>query len=310
MIYAKGLQKKFGPFEALKGIDLNVEKGEVYGFLGHNGAGKSTTMNILAGFSKIDSGNCIVNGWDIKKIDHPGDLHIGYLPEEPRFYPWMTGREVLQYIGSDYRTGIVKKRVEEMLDWVGLTKASNRRVGGYSRGMKQRLGMATALFYDPDLLLLDEPSSALDPEGRSDVLNLIIDLKSKGKTVFLSTHILSDVERVCDRVGILSHGQMIVEKPLETLLMENLKSIYDVAFNRTLEGEEIARINKLPGVVKTEQHKDRLSITVESPESAGKELLTCLSKIDISLLSFVLRRASLEDIFLEEVSKGEDNSRN
>ena len=223
MIKAKGIKKRFGNFEALKGIDLNVEKGEIYGFLGHNGAGKSTTMNILTGLSKLDAGTCMVNGWDIKKIVHPGDLHIGYLPEEPKFYPWMTGRETLSYLGSEWRGESVNKRVDEMLEWVGLEKAAKRRVGGYSRGMKQRLGMAQALFYDPELLLLDEPSSALDPEGRSDVLNLILDLKKRGKTVFLSTHILNDVERVCDRVGILSPGQMIVEKPLDILLNVNVK---------------------------------------------------------------------------------------
>jgi ABC-2 type transport system ATP-binding protein len=187
----------------------------------------------------------MVNGWDLGKVEHPGDLKIGYLPEEPRFYPWLTGRETLSYLGTRWEKGSVKKRVDEMLHWVGLKQAANRRVGGYSRGMKQRLGMAAALLYDPELLLLDEPSSALDPEGRSDVLNLIMDLKSRGKTVFLSTHILSDVEKVCDRVGILSHGHMVVEKSLEDLFMENVKSIYDVALERNYEGHLIDKIKIL-----------------------------------------------------------------
>lgn len=196
MITISGLTKKFGAFEALQGIDLHVNKGEIYGFLGQNGAGKTTTMNILAGLSRPTAGTCQVNGWDLAKVTHPGDLHIGYLPEEPSFYPWLTGRETLEYLGSRWSKGPVKERVEEMLNWVGLLAAAHRRVGGYSRGMRQRLGMAAALFYDAELILLDEPSSALDPEGRSDVLNLILDLKARGKTVFLSTHILSDAERV------------------------------------------------------------------------------------------------------------------
>lgn len=305
MIKAQGLEKKFGNFVALNKIDLNVSKGEIYGFLGHNGAGKSTTMNILAGFSRIDGGNCMVNGWDIKKIQHPGDLHIGYLPEEPKFYTWMTGRETLNYLGTQWQGESVKKRVDEMLDWVGLAKAANRRVGGYSRGMKQRLGMAAALFYDPELLLLDEPSSALDPEGRSDVLNLILDLKGRGKTVFLSTHILSDVERVCDRVGILSHGKMIVEKPLETLLTENVKSVYDVVFDRNCEGF-IEKMKKIIGVKKVEGRNERISVSVDSPEESGKRLLSFFISNDLGVRSFMLRRGNLEDIFLEEVSKGEN----
>lgn len=305
MIQAAGLKKKFGSFEALKGIDLNVEKGEIYGFLGHNGAGKSTTMNILAGLSRMDGGNCMVNGWDIRKIEHPGDLHIGYLPEEPKFYPWMTGREILSYLGTGWQKGSPKKRVDEMLEWVGLEKAANRRAGGYSRGMKQRLGMAAALIYDPELLLLDEPSSALDPEGRSDVLNLILDLKSRGKTVFLSTHILSDVERVCDRVGILSHGQMAVEKPLEELFMENVKSIYDIVLDKAYGRELACSLEKLPGTLEVKEEKEKVSVSVKDPESSGKELMSFFASQDVSVKSFSLRRASLEDIFLEEVKKGE-----
>jgi ABC-2 type transport system ATP-binding protein len=305
VIKAKGLKKRFGNFEALKGIDLNVEKGEIYGFLGHNGAGKSTTMNILTGLSKADAGSCMVNGWNLSMVDHPGDLHVGYLPEEPKFYPWMTGREVLEYLGAQWSRGSIQKRVDEMLDWVGLTQAGKRRVGGYSRGMKQRLGMAAALFYDSELILLDEPSSALDPEGRSDVLNMIRDLKDRGKTVFLSTHILSDAERVCDRVGILFRGRMVVEKSLQTLLAENVKSIYDILLFETLHDDSLKELGRLPGVKCVERDREKLSVEVDSPHISGNALLSYLSSTDAVVRSFELRRATLEDIFLEEVSKGE-----
>ncbi len=303
MIQVKGLHKKFGQFEALKGINLNVTKGEVYGFLGHNGAGKSTTINILSGLSKPSAGTCKVNGWDIQKIAHPGDLHIGYLPEEPKFYPWMTASEILEYLGAQWKEGSINTRVEEMLDWVGLKQSANRRVGGYSRGMKQRLGMAAVLFYNPELLLLDEPSSALDPEGRCVVLNLISDLKSRGKTVFLSTHILNDVERVCDRVGILSQGNMIVEKPLNTLLSENVKSIYDIIFDKKIDSETINIIKQLPGIKNIEIQEEKLSVKVDLPDEASKTLLSFFLNVDVTVQSFTLRRPSLEDIFLEEVGK-------
>lgn len=304
MIRTTGLAKKFGSFQALQGIDLHVHEGEIYGFLGQNGAGKSTTMNILAGLSRPTSGTCLVNGWDLAKVDHPGDLHIGYLPEEPSFYPWMTGKEVLEYLGSRWQKGPVRDRIQNMLEWVGLTGAAHRRVGGYSRGMRQRLGMAAALFYDAELILLDEPSSALDPEGRSDVLNLILDLKARGKTVFLSTHILSDAERVCDRVGILAHGKMVLEKPLETLFTENVKSLYDVVIPKEeITPEFIEKLQGLPGVLKVESGGERISIFVDSPEQEGRTLLSFLAISGRKVQSFTLRRASLEDIFLEEVAK-------
>ena len=304
MITTSGLSKKFGDFQALQSMDLHVQKGEIYGFLGHNGAGKSTTMNILAGLSRPTTGTAQVNGWDLNKISHPGDLHIGYLPEEPRFYPWLTGRETLEYLGSRWQQGSVQARVREMLDWVGLTAAANRRVGGYSRGMRQRLGMATALFYDSELILLDEPSSALDPEGRSDVLKLILDLKARGKTVFLSTHILSDAERVCDRVGILVQGKMVLEKSLDTLFTENVQSIYDL--DTPIEGitpELIEKLTELSGVLKVDTIGDRISIFVDQPDRDVKLILGFLAQADLKIQSFNLRRATLEDIFLKEVGK-------
>jgi ABC-2 type transport system ATP-binding protein len=304
VITTSGLSKKFGDFQALQSMDLHVQKGEIYGFLGHNGAGKSTTMNILAGLSRPTTGTAQVNGWDLNKISHPGDLHIGYLPEEPRFYPWLTGKETLEYLGSRWQKGSVQVRVREMLDWVGLTAAANRRVGGYSRGMRQRLGMATALFYDSELILLDEPSSALDPEGRSDVLKLILDLKARGKTVFLSTHILSDAERVCDRVGILVQGKMVLEKSLDTLFTENVQSIYDL--DTPIEGitpELIQKLTALSGVLKVDTIGDRISIFVDQPDRDAKIILGFLAQTDLKIQSFNLRRATLEDIFLKEVGK-------
>ncbi len=311
MITTCGLTKSFGSFQALQGIDLNVREGEIYGFLGHNGAGKSTTMNILAGLSQPSSGSCHINGWDLGKVTHPGDLHIGYLPEEPRFYPWMTGKETLEYLGSHWKKGPVSHRVQEMLQWVGLHKAAARRVGGYSRGMRQRLGMAAALFYDYNLILLDEPSSALDPEGRSDVLNLILDLKKRGKTVFLSTHILSDAERVCDRVGILVQGKMMLEKSLDTLIEENVTSVFDLEVPaETIPNDLIQKISSLPGIIHVEINGDRISISVQDPDRDAGTILGFAAEERLKVISFHLRRASLEDIFLEEVSKnGLENHR-
>lgn len=299
MITVNNLNKKFKSFHALKGIDLHVQKGEVYGFIGHNGAGKSTTMNILTGLSRPTSGECIVNEKNVRAIHHPSDLHIGYLPEEPKFYPWMTAYETLEYLGNSKAS---KERIHEMLHWVGLEDAARRRVGGFSRGMKQRLGIGAALVHDPELLILDEPSSALDPEGRSDVLRLIKDLKKMGKTVFFSTHILDDVERVCDTVGMLASGKIILEKPLIEIQKENIVPIYDVVLGQPANQTLIDQLQKISGVSAIKPKHNTLSISVDDADAMSKQLLRFFLEKEVLIRSFLLRQNNLEDIFIQEVN--------
>jgi ABC-2 type transport system ATP-binding protein len=302
MITVQNLHKKFKSFHALKGIDLHVKKGEIYGFIGQNGAGKSTTMNILAGLSRPNEGHCIVNGLDVTKIRHPSELHIGYLPEDPRFYPWMTARETLNYLGNSPQHRTDQARIDEMLNWIGLEKAANRRVGGFSRGMKQRLGIGAALIHDPELLILDEPSSALDPEGRSDVLRLIRDLKQMGKTVFFSSHILNDVERICDTVGMIAAGVMKMEKPLDVILKENILPIYDVTLQMPIDPATLDMLKQVAGVTDVTAHNDRLSIATADADSASTHLMRFFSEHDLALRSFSLRENDLENIFIQEVN--------
>jgi ABC-2 type transport system ATP-binding protein len=301
MIEVRGLNKYYNGYHALKGIDLNVGKGEIYGFIGHNGAGKSTTINILAGLSKPQSGECIVNGRNIRNIKHPGELGIGYLPEEPRFYPWLTAYETLEYLGRGNGHDPSRKDIMELLEWVGLKDAAHRRVGGFSRGMRQRLGIGAALVHDPDLLFFDEPSSALDPEGRSGVLALIRDLKLRGKTVFFSTHILDDVERICDRVGMLVKGKIVLEKPLEALLKENLSPVFDIELcnddDSVTEGVE-----RIEGVTEAAMKDGRLTVTVMDARRDSVKLLSFLADHNVPVLSFTLRKSSLEDIFIKELN--------
>lgn len=300
MITVSNLQKTFKSYHALKGINLDVKKGEIYGFIGQNGAGKSTTMNILAGLSVPTAGTCTVNGMEVTKITHPSDLKIGYLPEDPKFYPWMSAYETLDYLGNSPAHSAGKQRIEEMLEWVGLSDAARRRVGGFSRGMKQRLGIGAALIHDPELVILDEPSSALDPEGRSDVLRLITDLKHMGKTVFFSTHILSDVERVCDTVGIIASGQMIMEKPLADILKDNIMPIYDMALDEAISGAQLEQLKKIDGVLAAQAHHDKLSVTMKTADS--KRLIRFLADNEVAVREFVQRKNDLEDIFIKEVN--------
>lgn len=293
MITTDNLVKNFGKFKALDNISLNVDDNLVYGFLGHNGAGKSTTIEILAGLSKPSLGSVKI-GTDI----------IGYLPEEPKFYPWMTGLEYLTFIGSDYK-GDRKKRVKEMLNWVGLEKAAKRKIGGYSRGMRQRLGMAVALIYDPQLILLDEPSSALDPEGRADVLNMIKELKDRGKTVFLSTHILDDVEKVCDKVGIIREGKMIKEGNLEEIMNHYTEPNFELTFTKEADPYEIIQISKESWVKDITTEGRKISIVTRDDMDFTNGVYGIATKLKTPVESVLRKKHTLEEIYMM-ITDGEE----
>jgi ABC-2 type transport system ATP-binding protein len=296
MITVKRLQKKFKDFYALKNVDMHVKKGEIYGFIGPNGSGKTTTMNILAGLSRPAQGECTVNGLDVTKLTRPGDLKIGYLPEDPKFYPWMTAYETLDYLSGGRNTGHIGK----ILKWTGLLDARNRSVGGFSRGMKQRLGIGTALIRNPELFILDEPSSALDPEGRSEVLRLIKDLKGMGKTILFSTHILDDVERICDTVGMIDAGQMLFEKPLAQLQKENTQPIFDITPVHPVESSILDALEQLTGLVSLAKSGKSFTIKV-ADNGVSVSVMRFLADSGILIESFSLRKSRLEDLFLQEV---------
>ena len=302
MIRVTNLHKKFNTYHALKGINMTVKKGEIYGFIGRNGAGKSTTMNILAGLSRPTEGQCIVNGKDVSKLRHPSELAIGYLPEDPKFYAWMTARETLDYLGNSGDHPMTKEAINDILDWVSLNKDADRRVGGYSRGMRQRLGIATALIKDPELLILDEPSSALDPEGRSDVLRLITELKQMGKTILFSTHILSDVERVCDTVGIIVDGRLTMQRPLAKVKREMIVPVYDIVLEEPPNPWLLEALRKHPKISHLSSKETVLSVTTSEPEHFSLELMTFFASHRMEVSSFSKRKPDLEDIFLKEVN--------
>jgi ABC-2 type transport system ATP-binding protein len=213
-----GLRHRFGSLQVLDGIDLRIVGPGVFGFLGVNGAGKSTTMRILNGFLRPSAGSARVLGRPAGPDDVEVRRRVGYLPQVPAFHGWMTGAEVLRLTadlyGMEPESG--RRRSAELLERMALSEAAKRRCSGYSGGMKQRLGLAQALLSEPELLLLDEPVSALDPVGRLEVLDLIRELGER-VTVFMSSHILADVERTCDHVTILHQGRIVADEPTETL---------------------------------------------------------------------------------------------
>lgn len=215
--------KKGAVVEALKGISLSVGQGEVFGFLGPNGAGKSTTIKCLMGLLQPTSGTATIMGRAIS--DAAARQAVGYLPENPAFYDYLTAEEYLQFVGRVFKMSeaLLARRTEEMLKLLELWDARKRQMRGYSKGMVQRVGLAQTLIHDPDVYILDEPMSGLDPIGRALVKEIILDLKKRGKCVFFSTHITDDVEKVCDRVGVINKGELPVVDHVESILQRGVQ---------------------------------------------------------------------------------------
>ena len=205
------------PLLAVKDVSLQIPEGQVYGLIGPNGSGKSTTMKALLGLLAPTSGSCHVFGHDSLKVDSRKD--IGFLPENPYFHKHLTGEETVRFFGKlcGLRGKILKEKTTEMLQLVGLTAAKDRRLGGYSKGMLQRIGLAQALVQDPRLIVLDEPTAGVDPIGSREIRDLILSFKERGMTVFLCSHLLEQVQEVCDTVGIIFQGELVNQGSIEEL---------------------------------------------------------------------------------------------
>ena len=215
--------KKFGKVAALQDLTLEVKAGEVFGFLGPNGAGKSTTIKVLMGLIRPGSGKVSIFGQPVENAQ--SRLRIGYLPENPAFYDFLTGREYLRFVARSFGMpdAEIEASADKVLELLDLSSAADRPMRGYSKGMVQRLGLAQAMVHDPDLYILDEPMSGLDPVGRSLVKEIIKDLKKRGKSVFFSTHITADIEVVCDRVGIVANGRLRMVDSVANILQSGVE---------------------------------------------------------------------------------------
>jgi len=297
------LYKSFGNNKVLKGISFEVKKGTVYGFLGPNGAGKTTTIKILAGLISFDNGEIFFKGMNYKKYKKKILRHIGYLPQNPVFYNYLTPFEYLNFIGEICGIGktIIKKRVDEVLHIMKLSNVANRKIASFSGGMIQRLGIATAIFNNPDFLLLDEPTSSLDPEGRIEVLEHIKSLKEQGITILFSTHNLNDVERICDEVSILNEGQIIVSENLENLKKKYIQPIFDIEFEKVPPNLN-EKLLRLPYVQCVDINHNNVLVYVSNVEVAKQNLIKAIAEFDTPVLSFTLKKPTLEDIFIRVVN--------
>jgi ABC-2 type transport system ATP-binding protein len=306
---SSGLTKRFrgpgGGVLAVDGLDLDVPAGSVFGLLGPNGAGKTTTLRLITGLASPTSGSATIDGVTVDPRDPGARRAVGVLDQDPRYYAWMTGRELVEFAGQlqglDHADA--KARAAATLEQVGLADAARRRIGGYSGGMRQRLGIAQALVANPSLLVLDEPVSSLDPEGRRDLLALIADLKDRATIVF-STHVLADVERICDRVGILDHGRLVTEGPLDDLLARYAQPLYrlDPEPGQADAVRSLAdRLRELPWVDRVEADGSGLVVSVTDADVASRELLGVVVAAGVRLATFERARPSLEDVFLRLV---------
>ncbi len=297
-----GLSRNYGEVQALKNLNLSVPYGSIFGFLGRNGAGKTTTIRILVGLAQPSSGSAWVAGIEATRTDSVARQCFGYLPQEPTFYRWMTPVEYLDYAARLFNLPQKerKQRIDEMLQLVDLQDAARRRIGGFSGGMIQRLGIAQALIHRPPVLFLDEPTSALDPAGRYEVLELIGSLHGK-VTVFFSTHILNDVERVCDTVAIIHKGELLLESGREELI--NQYAINTAELELDDHGQMVdpfmTVLKMQPWVVSVRIEQNLIRITVTDLAQGKQALLPLVAGSELVVNRIEWVRPSLEEIFLK-----------
>ena len=241
-IAIQNISKSYGTQKALDSISFSINKGEIVGFLGPNGAGKSTLMKILTTYLTADEGSAKVNGFDVSSQQKEVQLSIGYLPEHNPLYLDLYVREYLAFNADVYK--VAKSRIEDVIQLTGLTSESHKKIGQLSKGYRQRVGLANALLHNPDVLILDEPTTGLDPNQLVEIRNVIKNA-GKDKTVFLSTHIMQEVEAICDRVIIIDKGKIVADKQLEKLISESATQIIEVEFDQKVNENQIATIENI-----------------------------------------------------------------
>lgn len=303
-----GLYKQFGSNRVINGLDLTVPKGSVYGFLGQNGAGKTTVMKMLLGLLKPDGGSMKICGEPVCYGQTSTNRFVGFLPDVPEFYSYMRPMEYLVLCGEI--TGISrdesKKRAGELLHMVGLERAV-KKIGGFSRGMKQRLGIAQALLNRPRLLICDEPTSALDPVGRKEILDILAELRGQ-TTILFSTHILSDVERICDRAAILHQGNLVLEGLLEELKEKKGSTGLTVSFASKKEMDSFFKLEETKDLLIGAKLKDSTAeLSLQNMEGAKARLYKAFAKSGIYPEKVEQMESSLENLFMQATKEGVKN---
>jgi len=293
-IEVRNLTKIYGEQKAIDSISFTVNKSEIVGFLGPNGAGKSTTMKIITGYLRQNGGDAFVCGINVKERPLTTKCKIGYLPEANPLYFDMYVREYLGFVADVHAIDNKKKKIEEIINTVGLTPESKKRVGQLSKGYKQRVGLAASLIHDPEVLVLDEPTTGLDPNQIVEIREVIKNL-GKNKTVLFSSHILQEVEAICDRVIIISNGKLVADNTLAQLRQQQKNNIIQVAFRENVDAGILKGLKKIISVRKAdEQHWE---VETNDITEVKKQLLELALQNNLNIVSLQNETSTLEDVF-------------
>ena len=287
------LRKTYGRIEALKGVSITVEPGQIFGLLGQNGAGKSTLIKILLGIVRLTDGEARLLG---RPAGHTEvRRRVGYLPEDHQFPQYHTANSLLDIYGQMYglSRGDRRKRAAEALDYVGLRKRADYKIRTYSKGMKQRLGIASAFFHDPEVIFLDEPTDGVDPVGRKEIRDLLLQLKGEGRTIFVNSHLLGEVEMISDRVAILHKGELKQMGTVADLTRQEGRFVVGLAPGQTFPTDDVARLG-----FRTTAAGDRTEVVVGDRPDAIDGVLGLLAQKGLSVRHLVEQKQSLEDVFV------------
>ncbi len=294
-IEVKNLFKYYGEQAAVRDISFNVKKGEIVAFIGPNGAGKSTTMKIMTGYIPASSGEVFISGMKVDVDNLKTRQIIGYLPEHNPLYTDMYVREYLEFVGRIYKVKNFKARVSEMIQTVGLEVEQNKKIGALSKGYRQRVGLAQAIIHDPEVLILDEPTTGLDPNQLVEIRDLIKRI-GKQKTVMLSTHIMQEVEAICDRIVIISKGQIVADDKAGNLQKEDAHQTVYVEFDKKLSKSQLT---KVPHVRKVEQVKEGWLLETVDEVDLRLEIAQYAQKENWLVLTLKIEQKTLEEVFKE-----------
>ncbi len=292
------ISKSYGDQKALDAVSFSVKKGEIVGFLGPNGAGKSTLMKILTTYITADEGSASVNGFDVSSNQKSVQLSVGYLPEHNPLYLDLYVREYLAFNADVFK--VEKSRINEVIELTGLTSESHKKIGQLSKGYRQRVGLANALLHNPDVLILDEPTTGLDPNQLVEIRNVIKNV-GKDKTVFLSTHIMQEVEAICDRVIIINNGKIVTDKKLDKLISSDKEQVIEVEFDFKIEEQAIA---KIPHLKSYKNVHDRVwELTFISETDMRPTVFDFANENGLKTLQLNQKNKNLEAIFREITKK-------
>jgi ABC-2 type transport system ATP-binding protein len=297
-IEVQNISKSYGAQKALDNISFSIKKGEIVGFLGPNGAGKSTLMKILTTFIESDSGSATVNGHDVNLAQKAVQQSVGYLPEHNPLYLDLYVREYLEFNADVYK--VPNSRIEEVIQLTGLSPESHKKIGQLSKGYRQRVGLATAFLHNPDVLILDEPTTGLDPNQLVEIRELIKNI-GKDKTIFLSTHIMQEVEAICDRVIIINEGKIVTDKKLDNLISSNKEQIIEVEFDLHVDEKLVATIPFLKSYKNT--HDKVWEFTFISDKDMRSTVFDFAHDNGVKTLSLIQKNKNLEQIFREKTKK-------